>query len=251
MSWPSAPFCRVHLAEIDGQLVGQDQGGPALEERRDGLGAGGDPLLVAGPHPVEPGRPGERVGDLAPGGLRGNAFGQVAAVRGVGGLPGEGGDPDRTGRAEGRVEEFGGDGLRGPRRVRQRDEPVGLPAAEGGVQPEDGDGLPAGAAQPPADMLQEALQAPGGVRVTEEAGGLPVVGGSVLAEHRSQVRGEVGLGDPAAQHLLPRLAEVENSGFFKGLRGFDRVFGRSGGGRRASSSISAVAESFSTTYNVE
>ena len=59
----------LDLAQVDGQLVQQDQGRLAAEKVPDVSGTRRPPLLVAGPHRLVPGDAGQGVGQLAPWGV--------------------------------------------------------------------------------------------------------------------------------------------------------------------------------------
>ena len=73
----------LHLAQIDRQLVEQDQGRLSTEQLAQGFGTGRDALLVAPANPFVAGLAGERIGDLAPRRMGQNAVAHRSAVGGI------------------------------------------------------------------------------------------------------------------------------------------------------------------------
>ncbi len=126
----------AHLAEIDRQLVEQDQRRRVAQQGSHRVRAGRLALLVAPPHPLVTGRTGQRVGDLAPRRESQHAAGEGAAVGGIGVLAVESGDPHRCRRQQRRIDELGRVRYLShpPPGVGQRDQAVRLSTAVGRVE---------------------------------------------------------------------------------------------------------------------
>ena len=77
----------------------------------------------------------------------------------------------------------------------QSDQPMGLAAAVGGVEPEDRRDFTARSGQPPAHIVEQVLESPGGVGVGEEAYWIEVLRVPLAADDLGQVRREVGVGN--------------------------------------------------------
>ena len=93
-----------------------------------------------------------------------------------------------------------GTSVRPRRGVRERDQPVGLAAPVGCVEPKDRGCFAARAAQAAADIREQLAEALGGVGVREETGGVCVLRTRVAANHARQVGREVGL-HGAGKHI--------------------------------------------------
>lgn len=72
-------------------------------------------------------------------------------------------------------------------RMGERDQPVGLAAAEGGIEPEDGGSLAARAAQAGEHVVEQVAEAARGIGVGEERRCLQVVLPGTAPEHLAQV----------------------------------------------------------------
>ena len=204
----------LHLAQVDRQLVEQDQGRRAAEQFAQGLGAGGGPLPVAAAHPFVALPAGQGVGDLAPRRVRQHPAAHRAAIGGVGVLAVERRHAHRFRRQQRRIDKLADarNRLLRPRahRVHQGDQRVRLAAAVGGVEAEDRRRLAAGPAQPPADVGQQIFESARRVGVGEEPGRIAVLGAAPAADHGGQVGGEVGFGHAAGEHVGARPAGVED-----------------------------------------
>ena len=94
----------LELAQVDRQLVHQDQRRLTAEELLDGCGARRPALFVAAAHTLVTRAAGKGVGDLAPGGVSTQAGLQWTAVQRVGVLAVEGGNADFSRRKDGGVQ---------------------------------------------------------------------------------------------------------------------------------------------------
>ena len=157
-------------------------------------------------------RPGERVRQLAPRRVRPDALPHRPAVGRIRVLAVDSSEADRTLRQERRVDELADAGhpRKTPGRVRQRDQAVRLAAAVRSIEAEDCRRLAARAAQAPADVGQQVLQAPGRIGVGEEPGRIDVLGASFTGHDLGEVGGEVRFGHCAAQDVPARTAGLEN-----------------------------------------
>ena len=157
----------VRLPEPHGKFVKQDQRRLATKEFAQRAGPRRDGRFVTSPHPFIADRPRERIADLAPRGPRQHPVAHLPAVRRICVLPVEYGEPHGSPRKERRVQELLD--VRDPGHpaggVRERDQPVGLAAAVGGVEPEDRRGLTAGPGEPATDVAEQRLQAARRMRV--------------------------------------------------------------------------------------
>jgi hypothetical protein len=138
----------LHLAEIDGDLVKQDQRGLAAEKLADGVRARRDVFFVAGANALVAGAARQAVRHLAPERAGEQSRFEGQPVGGVGVLPVQGGDADRAGRENGRIDEVllvFGNALHSTDGVHQSDEGVSLTAAILRPQPDDGGDLSAAA----------------------------------------------------------------------------------------------------------
>ncbi len=213
MSWSRRVGEVVDLADVDRQLVQQDQGRLTAEQLPDGLGTRCRNQLVRLANPFVARLPGERVRDLAPRRPGIHVFAHVSPVGRVGVLAIEGGNPDLALRDQLGVDELGdvGHSLHAARRVEQGDQGVRLAAAVGRVQPEDRRHLAAGAGQAGADVGQQVLEATRGVGVGEELRRYPVLSGAILAtDHLRKVGRKVGLGDGPFQHIVARCTQIKD-----------------------------------------
>ncbi len=202
----------LELAQVDRQLVHQDQRRLAAEQFLDGCCARCSALLVAAAHPLIALPAGEGVGDLAPGRVGAQTRLEEAAVEGVGVLAIEGGDSDLRRREDGRVQELGRIGNAGHAfgGVGQRNQGMRFSAAVFGVQPEDRGDLIRTSGETQTDIAQQVLESAGRVRVREEFDRVEVFLRSVAAQHLGKVSREVRFGDRAPQDVLARRADVED-----------------------------------------
>ncbi len=202
------------LAQIDGEFVEQDEGRLTTEQLLEGPCTGCRSHLVAVVYTLVAGGTSERVGDLAPWRVGEDAVAERPAVGRVGVLAVERRDANLPGGQQGRVDKLGGVGnaLHPARRVNQRDQSVGLTAAVGCVEAEDGCGLAAGSAQAAADVREQALQPASGVCVGEEPRRIDVGWTATAADDRGEIGGEVGVGDRSTEDVLAWLAGLENRG---------------------------------------
>ena len=203
-----------HLAQIHGQLVQEDQRGFAAEQCAQRLGAGRHALLVAAPHALVAGAAGKRVGDLAPRGVGQDAIAEVPAIGRIRVFAVKGGDAHGAGRQPLGIDELARvrHALHAAGGVQQGDQAVGLAAAVGGVQPEDGCRLSPAAAQARADVRQQVAQPAGGIGVGEKPRRLRVRRACRASDHGREIRREVRIRHAPRQHVRARLAEVENGG---------------------------------------
>lgn len=202
------------LAEVDRELVQQDQRRLAAEQLAEGVRPRRHPPLVARPHALVARLPGQRVGDLTPRGERLHPVAHRPAVQGVGVLAVERGHPHGALREERRLDELLGvcHPCHPTGGVDEGDEAVRLAAAELGIETEDGRRLTAGAAQATRDVGEEVPKPARRVRVLEEARRVPVLVGRGALYDLGQVGREVGLGDRARQHVRAWRAEGEDGG---------------------------------------
>ena len=89
--------------------------------------------------------------------------------------------------------------------VGQRNEPMGLTAAVGGVESEDRGHVAAGPGKPPAHVAQQVLEPPRGVGVGEESDRVAVLRAPRSGEQLGQIGREVGVGNPG-ENVLSGLA---------------------------------------------
>ena len=209
----SAPVDPAHLAQIDGEFVQQNQHRGAAEELAQGGGTGRDADLIAPANPLVTRPTGQRIGDLAPGRAGQHTIAHRPPVGRIGVLAVEGGDADRTLRHQGGRDELGD--IRHARHATggmdQRDQPVGLAAAIGGIETENRRYLAAGTGQAPTHIGEQIPQAPGGIGVGEETGWIDVFGTTALAAgNPGQVRREVSLGEVSREHIGARAASLED-----------------------------------------
>ena len=204
----------AHLAQIYRQLVEQDQYGLAAEQLAQGLGAGRDAALVAVADARVSVLAGQGISNLAPGRMREHAVAHGPAIGRIGILPIESRDADISFRQQGGIDELldTGHAIHAPSGMGQRDQPVGLAAAVGGIEPENRCDLPARAGQPPAHVGEQVLEAPGGIGVGEEAGRVTVFLVSPADDDLGQIRREISLGNAPLQDVCARPASLENRG---------------------------------------
>ena len=201
----------LHLAQVDRQLVKQNQGRLATEKLAQRFGSGGDTAFVAVMDPLVAGPAGKRIGDLAPGGVRQNAVTHCAPVGGIRVLAVERGHPHRALRQQTGIDELadGAHILRTAHGVHQGDQGVGLTAPVGRVEPEDRRCLAACAAEPAAYVGEQVLQAARRPRAGEEAGWFGVLLAGVSANDLRQVGREVRVRDTPGEDVGPRAAGFE------------------------------------------
>ena len=165
------------------------------------------------PHPFVAGQPRPRRGDLAPRGLRQHPLAHLPAVRRIRVLPVEHGEPHGSWRKERRVQELLD--LRNPGHpaggVRERDEPVGLAAAVGGVEPEDRRRLAACPGEPTTNVAEQRLRAARRMRVPEEPHRIGVFLRAFATDNGRQLGRELGFADRPRQDIGARPAGLENS----------------------------------------
>ena len=89
------------------------------------------------------------------------------------------------------------------------DQPVGLAATVGGVEPEDRRGLATGAAQPTTHVGEQVPQAARGVGVGEKTGWVAVFRAGAAGDDLREVGREIGLGNAAGQDIRARPAGLE------------------------------------------
>ena len=202
----------AYLAQIHRELVEQDEDRLAAEELPQGPGAGRHLALVARAHPFVAFPPGEGVCHLAPGRMSQHAFAHRPSVGRIGVLPVEGRDAHGSGRYQRRLDELRGvrDALHPARRVHQRDQPVGLAPAVGGVEAEDRGGLAACAGEAPAHVGEQVPKSPGRVGMGEEAHGVQVLRSAPARDDLRQVRREVGLRDRSPEDVVARTRGLED-----------------------------------------
>ena len=224
----------AYLAEVDRKLVEPNQGRLAAEQLAQGLGAGCDAALVARTDSFKAGRPREGIGNLTPWGMGQHAVAHRSSVGRVGVLAIEGGDPDIARRECGGLYE-----LRDVRysfqaigRVSECNQPVGLAAAVGRIEAEDGRDLAACPRKPPAHVGEQVLEPPRGVGVGEETNRVEVVGARPAAYDRGEARDKVGFGNRSGKDVLPRPAGLEDRGDGD-VACFSRLAGPSSRGSRA------------------
>ena len=231
----AGPRVAAQLAQIDRQLVEQDQRRRAPEQLAQGLGPGGDAVLVAPADPLPALSAGEGPGDFTPRGAGQHALAHGPAVGRVGVLAVEGGDADAAARYRRRVDELRGVRYprHAPRGMGQGDQPVGLAAAIGRIEPEDRRGLASRARQPPAYVGQQVAKPPRGPGVGEETRRVavfvvprPPPGGDA-----SQIRREIGFRDRPRQDVGARAAGLEDRR--DGHAGGREAGARRGGAARA------------------
>ena len=210
----------AHLAQVHRELVEQDQGRLAAEQLPQGPGAGRHPALVTRPYPFVACPSGKGIRHLAPGRMRQHAFAHRPPVGRVGVLPVEGRDAHGSGRHERGLHELRDvrDAPHPARRVHQRDEPVGLAAAVGGVEAEDRGGLAARAGEAPSHVGEQVLEPPRRIGPGEEPGGVQVLRPAPARDDLRQVRREVGLGDRAPKDVVAWTGGLEDRRDGHGLR---------------------------------
>ena len=202
----------LDLPEVDRELVEEDERRLSAEELAEGVRSGRDPGLVALPHPLVAFLARERVCDLPPGREGEHTVSHGPAVHGIGVLAVEGGEADRAGGHQLRIEKLGdvGHAFEPLCRVRERNQSVGLAPAVRGVEPEDCSHLAACARESPADVREEVPEAPRRIGVGEEAGRIAVLAARLPGDDGREVGGKVGVRNRAAQDVLARHARVEN-----------------------------------------
>jgi hypothetical protein len=157
-------------AQVAGDLVDQDQGRSVADELVEQPAAGGSLGLAVGvgDQPVAGGAA-ELVGQLAPERISGHVRVEQATGRVELGAD-DAGDPHGTGRRDQLRGHERGRCLAAPRRVVERDQVVGLAAAEGRLQADHGVGRGDAPSEPAERLAQERAQARGRVGVVEEDG---------------------------------------------------------------------------------
>ena len=96
----------AYLAQVDRELVEQDQGRLASEQLAQRLGAGCDATLVARAHPRIAVLAGQGMGNLVPRGIGQHAAAHRPAIGRIGVLAVEGGDADTTAWEQGSIDEL-------------------------------------------------------------------------------------------------------------------------------------------------
>ena len=96
--------------------------------------------------------------------------------------------------------------------MRQRDQPVGLAAPVGRIEPENRSHLATRPGQPPAHIGEQVFKAPCGIGVREEAGRVEIFVISLADDDLGQVRREVGFGDVPLEDISPGTASLKYRG---------------------------------------
>ena len=91
----------------------------------------------------------------------------------------------------------------------QRDQPVGLAAAVGGVEPENRRDFTARSGQPAAHIGEQVLEASCGIGVREESSRIEVFLVSLTDNDLGQIRREVGLGNRSPENICTWPAGLE------------------------------------------
>ena len=202
----------MHLAEVHRELVEQDERRLAAEQLAQRVGSRRDAAGVAVPHPVVARLAGERVGELAPRRVRPDALPHRPPVGGIGVLAVERGKAHRTTRQERRIDELvhAGHPRHASGRMRQCDQGMRLAAAVRRIEAEDGGRFAPRAAQAPADVGQQVLQAAGRIAVGEEPDRIDVLGASDARDHLCEVGGEVRFRHRPAKHVRTGATGLED-----------------------------------------
>ena len=168
------------LPEVNRQFVEQDERRLVAEQRTQRVGAGSYTLFVAAAYPLIARLASQGVRDLAPRGVCQHATRKSSAVRWIGALSVEGGDTDRPGGQQRRIDELADvrHTVHPARSMSQRNQAVRLAAAVRRVETEDRSHRVASAAEAATDVGEEVPETAGRVRVGEEQTGLAVPGGS-------------------------------------------------------------------------
>ncbi len=193
----------VYLAQVDGQLIEQDQRRLAAEQLPQRLGPGGDVAFVAGADPRVTGLAGKGVSDLAPRRVGQHPVSHAPAVGRIRVLAVEGGNAHAAVREQGRSDEFCDvrNTLQTSGDVSQCNQPVRLAAAVGGVKAENCRRLAPRAGQPPAHVEQQVAETARGVGVGEEAGWVEVFLRPPAGDDLRQIRREVRLSNRSFENI--------------------------------------------------
>ena len=141
-----------------------------------------------------------------------HAFAHRPPVGRIGVLSVEGRDAHGSDRHQRGLHELGDvcDAPHPARRVHQRDQPMGLAAAVGGIETEDRGDLAACASEAPSHVGEQIPEPPRRVGPGEEPGGVQVLRPAPARHDLRQVRREVGLGDHPLEDVLPWTRGLED-----------------------------------------
>ena len=209
----------MHLAQVNRQLVKQDQSRLAAEKFSQGPCPGSDTAFVALTHSRIPILSGKRIRDLPPGGVREKAFFHRPAIGRIRVFTIECGDTDSALRKKGRI-----DKIRNTRHtlhatggMAQRDQTMGLAAPVRGIEPENRRNFTPRTAQPPAHVDQQVLESPCGIGDSEETGRIEIFGIAFTNNDLGQIRSKIGLGNRSFENILAWPACLEYGGNRHGL----------------------------------
>ena len=193
----------LHLAQVNRQLVEQNQCRLTTEQLAQGLGTRSDAAFVALAHPRIPILASKCISDLTPGGVSEKTCFHPPPIGRICVLAVEGRDTDVALRQKGGI-----DKLRDTRHtlhaacgMAQRDQPVGFTAAVGGVEPENRRDFTTRTHQPPAHVGEQVLKAPRGIGVGEETGRIKIFDIAHPDDDLSQVRRKVGLRNRSLENI--------------------------------------------------
>ena len=169
-------------------------------------------FLVARPEQFVTGAPCQLVRHLAPKAVRLKIAFELAAVGGIGVFTVKSRDADGGGGQQGRVHEVGNvwNVLHAAGGMGDRDQTVRLAAAVLGAEADDGRDLAALAGEAQADGLEQFLDAPCRIGVSEEQRRVKVVLQRRAIDDLRQVGHELFVAGSAAQHVRAGFAGVED-----------------------------------------